>query len=222
MATQVKTYVTSTSFRQFYFSNQKKLSGSYFFILLLFFLASLLSRPSWSSWSSIRHSCGFHRFPQVCRGLCSCRRVDVILVVVFSRILSMYLSCLVKMSSWSPPSLLNSSCLWLCCPRGRSRSCLRDVDCGRSRADGSARVVMRPWSWSSQSWGAIVVAVVVIAPVVDRSPQSQWSTQWSICGRHFDGIRLLLQLKSNVWGYVITSQCKTSVRRGNSCLQNFL
>ena len=141
----------------FTFLTKKSYLVPIFFFFLLFFLASLLSRPSWSSWSSIRHSCGFHRFPQVCRGLCSCRRVDVILVVVFSRILSMYLSCLVKMSSWSPPSLLNSSCLWLCCPRGRSRSCLRDVDYGRSRADGSARVVV-----------AVVVVVIILGSCCRR------------------------------------------------------
>ena len=153
----LKTCFTSTNFRQFYFSNKKKkLSGSYFFIYY-FFLASLSSRSSWSSCSSVRHGCGFHRFPQVCRGLCSCRRVDVILVVVFSRIVSMYLSCLVKMSSWSPPSLLNSSCLWLRCPRGRSRSCLRGVDCGRSRADGSARVVV-----------AVVVVVIILGSCCRR------------------------------------------------------
>ena len=39
MATQVKTYVTSTSFRQFYFSNKKKsyLVPSFFILLLLLF-----------------------------------------------------------------------------------------------------------------------------------------------------------------------------------------
>ena len=69
---------------------------------------------------------------------------------------------------------------WSRCPRDCSRKCLRGVDCGRSRADGSGGDSRRGRGRGRHVLAAVVVAVVVIAPVVDRSPSSQWSTQWSI------------------------------------------
>ena len=87
----LKTYFTSTSFRQFYFSKKKKLSGSYFFIYYFF----------WHRCRRDRHGHHVQVFAMV------------VVFTVFHRFVVVFVVVVGSMSSWSLCSLALCRCI---CP----------------------------------------------------------------------------------------------------------